>query len=61
VIKINFTDGGEVVDCESGVSRIVSGEESVESLLKSRITDAILELDHPHVLDQLLKKIKRKR
>ncbi len=56
MIKIDFTDGGEVVDCESGVCRIVSGEESIESLLKSRVTDAILELDHPHVLDQLLKK-----
>ena len=53
--KSEQTDRGEEVDRESGVCRIVPGEDPVEGLLQGRIADPVNQLAHAHVLRQLLK------
>lgn len=47
-------NGGEKVDGETSVGRIITWHESVKSLLKSRIIESVIELGHAHVLGQFL-------
>jgi len=55
--KAAQADGSEEVDGKSGVNGIVSWQKLIKCLLKSWISQSIVQLDHAHILGQFLQRI----